>query len=156
MKKTLSLILSALLLLGALAGCGAQVEKDVDLNAFYQEITEKYELGSMMALEGDFLESAYPGLSQIPTVQFIAQTAMISAVVCEIVLLQCETPEDAAQAAQILETRVSTQAEGGAWYPASMAAWEEAEVITHGSYVALIAADQNQDALEADFNALFD
>lgn len=156
MKKTLSLVLAALLLLGALAGCGAQEEKAVDLTAFYEESLEKYEMGSMMALEGDFLESSYPGLSQIPTVQFIAQTAMISAVVNEIVLLQCETPEDAAQAAQILETRVSTQVEGGAWYPASIAAWEKAEVITHGSYVALIAADQNQDALEADFNALFD
>ena len=59
------------------------------------------------------------------------------------------------EAAAILQDRVTTQAEGGAWYPASMEAWGNAQVVQQGTYVALIATDGTQDEIAEQFNALF-
>ena len=80
---------------------------------------------------------------------------MMSSVVNEIVLAQCATEEDAASAAAILQDRVDAQAEGGAWYPESMEAWSNAQVIQEGSYVAMIASSQYQDELAASFQEQF-
>ena len=44
---------------------------------------------------------------------------------------------------------------GGAFYPASIEAWQKASVITHGRVVALISADASQDAAMEAFNNLF-
>ena len=70
---------------------------------------------------------------------------MMSAVVNEIVLAQCETEEDAAKAASILQDRVDAQAEGGAWYPGVHGGLEpSAQVIQQGTYVAMIASAEHQ------------
>ena len=101
------------------------------------------------------LESYYPGLADLATEQLVAKAPMMSSVVNEIVLAQCATEEDAAAAAAILQDRVDAQAEGGAWYPESMEAWSNAQVIQEGSYVAMIASSQYQDELAASFQEQF-
>ena len=109
----------------------------------------------MMDVEGDLLESYYPGLADVATEQLIAKAPMMSAVVNEIVLAQCATEEDAAAAASILQDRVDAQAEGGAWYPESMETWSDAQVVQHGTYVAMIATAEHQDEITEQFNAQF-
>lgn len=171
MKKMLTMILS-LAMVFTLAACGGEKDsetKAVDLNAFYNELAEKYswvgeddvtedmdpESVMMMDLEGEMLESYYPGLAEINAKQFMAKASMISAVVNECVFMECENAKDAAAAAEILNNRITMQAEGGAWYPDSVEAWGKAEVITNGNFVAMIASAQNQTEIGEAFNALF-
>lgn len=168
MKKLLTLALSALLTMSLLTACGGETapQNDVDLTAFYDTLAEEYgwveDAASsgpddvlMSNIEGDLLESYYPGLADVATEQLIAKAPMISAVVNEIVLAQCATEEDAATAASILQDRVDAQAEGGAWYPESMETWSNAQVIQEGAYVAMVACAQHQAEIVEQFQQLF-
>ena len=154
-------LLALALALCTLTACGGKKDTpetvEVDLTSFFAELEEKYDWGEgyMADIEGELLENYYPGISDIQAAQFVAKAPMMSAVVNEIVLMQCGSEEDAAAAAAILQTRVDTQAEGGAWYPASMEAWGKAQVIQHGTYVAMFASAANQQELVDDFEALF-
>lgn len=118
-------------------GCGSTKEetKSVDLTEFYNGLAEEYEWDEnyMASIEGDLLESYYPGLGDISTKQFIAMTPQMSAVVNELVFLEAETEEDAEKAAEILQKRIDDQAAGGAWYPESMEAWGRGQVIQEGT-----------------------
>ena len=109
----------------------------------------------MVDIEGDMLEGYYPGLSDIAAKQFIAKMPMMSSVVNEMVFMECETEDDAALAAALLQDRITTQAEGGAWYPESMEAWSKAQIIQHGAYVAMFASASYQQEMVDGFEALF-
>ena len=80
---------------------------------------------------------------------------MISAAVAEFVLMECETESDADKAKDILEKRAEDQANGGAWYPASMEVWEDAQVISNDCYVALLVSSSHQSEAAELFNAKF-
>ena len=61
----------------------------------------------------------------------------------------------AAQAAAILQSRVDTMANGGAWYPEATRIWTEcATVVTNGNYVMMVVNEQYADIVK-EFNALF-
>ena len=177
MKKLLSMILALTMVL-TLAACGGEKAPEadaesgaVDLTAFYNELAETYnwvdsegdpndfdeEAVVMMNLtaEPEFLENYYPGLSEIPTKQLIAQAPMISAVANEVVFVECENEEDAAKVTEILQNRVTVQVEGGAWYPETVEAWKQAQVITNGAFVGMIVAQGVQTEAVDAFNALF-
>ena len=160
MMKRICTLALALLMTGLLAACGGQkteTVKDVDLTAFYAGLEEAYEWsdGYMADIEGELLESYYPGLADIQTKQLVAKTPQMSSVVNELVFAQCETEEDAEKAAAILQNRMDTQAQGGAWYPESMEAWGRGIVIQQGTYVAMIASAEHQDEIVESFNQLF-
>lgn len=174
MKKRLTLILLALTVMaGLLSACGGNDGNDtsaesidVDLEELYNSWCEAYNWTEdaqnsgentllLTNLEGDMLEGYYPGLEALAAKQLVAKAPMMSAVVNEVVLVQCENEEDAASAAAILQDRADAQAEGGAFYPESMEAWSNAAVIQQGTYVALIASSEYQDALETSFNEQF-
>lgn len=78
MKKRMMMVLAAMLALLLTAGCGSTKEetKSVDLTEFYNGLAEEYEWDEnyMASIEGDLLESYYPGLGDISTKQFIAMT----------------------------------------------------------------------------------
>ena len=158
MKKLFTLALAALLLL-SLAGCGSdgKTPAQVDLTAFYEDAAKEYgwEETAMIDLTDDMLDSYYPGLRDLTAKQLVAKMPQMSSVVNELVLLECETEEDATKAAAILQDRVTAQAEGGAWYPESMEAWSRATVTQQGNCVALIASAEHQDDLTERFNGLF-
>ncbi|MCD8191336.1 MAG: DUF4358 domain-containing protein [Oscillospiraceae bacterium] len=129
----------------------------VDLLAFYQSIEEEYGLNGQMALEGDYLDGFFPGLADIETVQLVAYTSMIGSVVSEFVFVQCADSADTETVAAILQARADTQAEGGAWYPASMADWEKTVVLTgEGGFAAMIALGDDSDAVAEKYLALFE
>ena len=159
MKRRMTLAIVCLLALSLLTACGGgkQQVPDVDLAAFCAE--KAAELGwdenYLADIEGELLENYYPGLGEIPTKQLVAKAPMMSFVVNEVVFLQCEDEEDAAKAAAILQERIDTQAEGGAWYPESMEAWGRGQVIQQGTYVAMIASAEYQEDWADSFNALF-
>ena len=161
MKKRAVWMLAALLLLAS--GCGGQredggaEESDVALDTLYAGMEELcgWEEGYMADVEGELLESYYPGLSGIPAKQLVAKVPAMSSDVNEVVLIQCETEEDAESAAVILQARIDAQAEGGAWYPESLEAWKAAKVLREGTYVALIASGAHQAELEEQFRSQF-
>ena len=170
MKRILTLALSALLTMGLLTACGGQEgdaeEAQVALNSLYAGWAEEYHWTEdaassteddllLMNVEGETLESYYPGLAELATEQLVAKAPMMSSVVNEIVLVQCGNEEDAAAAAAILQERADAQAEGGAWYPESMETWSNAQVIQEGTYVAMIATAEHQDEIVEQFNAQF-
>lgn len=160
MKKLMTLALAAIMMLG-LVGCGSKKEEqaNVDLTGFYNSLATEYgwDDNTMANLTDDpeLLEMYYPGLSEINTTQLIAKAPMMSSVVNEFVFLQCETEEDAAKAAEILQTRITAQAEGGAWYPESMEASGRGVVDQQGTYVAMIASAEYQEDITAKWQAQF-
>ena len=159
MKRVLTFTMTLLLAMSLLTACGnsGKQEPEVDLTAYFTQMVKDAGLDEnyMTDLEGEMLESYYSGISDIPTKQFLAKAPMMSGVVNEMVLMQCENEEDAGKASAILQERIDTQAEGGAWYPESMEAWGNGQVIQHGTYVAMIASAQFQKTWADGFNALF-
>ena len=109
----------------------------------------------MMPADPDTLAAFYPGLSDIATKQCVVQLAAMSAVAFEFALVECENAEDVETVKSIFEARKAYQVEGGAWYPETVAAWENAEIVVQGNFVALIlAGEATADAFVA-FNDLF-
>ena len=172
MKRITTLLLALALTAGLLSACGGGNDHagtettDVDLQALYDGGAEEYHWTEdaansqegdllMMNLEGETLEGYYPGLSDLATKQLIAKAPMMSSVVNEVVLAQCEPEEDATKAAAILQDRADAQAEGGAGQPESLEAWGRATVLQQGTYVALIASAEYQEDLETSFNEQF-
>lgn len=162
MKKLMTLALAVMVAAALLTGCGSKKEEtpeNIDLNAFYDSLASEYgwDDNSMMNLPDDpeLLEMYYPGLSEITATQLIAKAPMMSAVVNEVVFLQCETEEDAAKAGEILQSRITMQAEGGAWYPESMEAWGKGVVDQQGTYVAMIASAEYGEEILAAWQAQF-
>lgn len=156
MKKRVVLVLAALLLLAA--GCGGAETAEVSLTDLFAGMEEScgWEADYMTDVEGELLEEYYPGLSEVPAKQRIVKVPAMSSDVNEIVLMQCETEEDAENAAAILQARIDAQVEGGAWYPETQAAWEKARVLRQGgTYAALIASGEFQESLEEQFNRQF-
>lgn len=161
MKKRAVWILAALLLLAA--GCGGQEKEngpasaEVSMNSLYASMAEAcgWEEGYMADVEGELLEEYYPGLSEISAKQLVAKVPAMSSDVNEIVLIQCETEEDAEKAAAIFQARIDSQVDGGAWYPETMESWKKAKVLQNGTYAALIASGEHQADLEEQFNLQF-
>ena len=160
LKKMIAAAL-ALMMVFALAACGSadggQSSEAPDLQAYSDDFMAS--LGNdapmMMAIEGDMLEAAYPGLSAYTLKQSVLQMAGISAVAYEMALVETESETDAQAVKEIFEARVDSQIQGGAMYPATIEAWENASVIQNGNVVALILAGEDQTAAVDAFNALF-
>ena len=158
MKKIYAMMAAALLLCGLLTACGSKTEtaNDVDLTAFYNGLAEQYGWGDdMMDLDSDMLELYYPGLGDLSAKQLLAKSPVMSYAVNEYVFMQCENEDDAARAAEILQTRIDTQAGGDAFYPETIDQWKAARVMTNGAYVALIASGEQQAEIEDAWSAQF-
>lgn len=172
MKKKFLAPLIALALALSLAACGGSSapdgstpedsapQKDVDLTQFYSTLLEENEWPELMALEGEFLDSLYPGLSDLSLKQCLVNTAAISAVVGEVALVETETEEDAQAAADVFQARIDYQVgdesnPGGAWYPMSIEGWKnDSHIAANGSYVMLAVGEHAAEAVDS-FNTLF-
>ena len=162
MMKKIFAVLLALTMLLSLAACGnkgGEEEKAEapDLQTYYDDLMASFgdEAPMMQELSGEFLESAYPGLSEYTLNQQVIYMAMISAVAFELALVEVADPADVDGVKEIFQARIDSQIAGGAMYPVTIEAWENAEIITNGNVVALIVAGDSQaEAVDA-FNALF-
>ena len=184
MKKLISLIL-VLSLVFALAACGgktntpatsapstsepsapstsAPVEeekkeeiKSADLQAFFETTFSGEDMPMLMPMEKDALDAFYAGLTALDLKQCIAAMPMISAVAAEIALVEVTNPEDVQKVQDIFQARIDYQVkEQGAWYPATIEAWEKnSEIVVNGNTVMLIVMDPKDGIVES-FNALF-
>ena len=115
----------------------------------------------MMQQEGEALEAFYPGLSAIKTKQCGVYTAMISAAVGELALVEVENSKDVQAVKDIFQARINYQVgddqnPGGAWYPDSIEGWKNgSRIVSNGNYVMLVALNEGADAAVDSFNALF-
>ena len=133
----------------------------VDLQAFHESLFDKYEnFNASMSLEGEFLDAYYAGLSEIALKQQAIYMPMISAVVCEIAVVEVENAGDVDAVKAAFQARIDYQvgtddAPGGAWYPASIEGWKNnSRIVSSGNYVLMIASEYC-DEIVSDFNALF-
>lgn len=130
----------------------------VDMTAFYTSLCEQY--GENFPANADIVEfgmlgDMFPGLGDIATKQLLAHQPMMGAVVCEIVLVEVENAADVEAVKTILQARIDTQINGGAWYPESIEGWQNnSRIVSNGNYVMMIAY-QECDAIVDAFNALF-
>ena len=111
-------------------------------------------MSNMSDMDSSMYDAYYPGLTAISAKQLIGKMPMITAAVSEIVLIECESAEDAATVQAIFAARKQAQADGGAWYPASIELWTKAEIAVSGNYVMLVAHENAAD-VAASFYALF-
>lgn len=129
-----------------------------DLNQYYEDLMAS--LGednqpAMMDVEAEMVEQVYPGLGALETKQLVAKTPMITSVAFELVLVELADEADVQAAQDILQARIDYQIESGAFYPATVEAWESAQILTQGNVVALICAGAEQERAVEAFNALF-
>ena len=158
MKRILTAILALALCLG-LAACGSDTAADApDLQAYYDDFMASLgeeDAPMMMEITDDLVDSMYPGLSDYELSQRVLYTAAISAVAFEMALVEVADAADVEAVKGIFQSRIDSQVEGGAMYPATIEAWQNAEVLVQGNVVALIAAGEQQTAAVDAFNALF-
>lgn len=125
-----------------------------DLAAFYNTIIATYDFAGMMEMDSVALDNFYPGLTAISAKQLVAQMAMITSSANEIVLIECENDSDIDTVRAIFEARKQAQADGGAWYPATIEQWNNAQICVSGNYLMLVCHENSAD-IAASFYALF-
>ena len=164
MKKMISLLMAAVMMLSLVACGGSKTEevKSADLNAFYEEtmtaiMEEKGQenVPMMMALEGEMLDGFYPGLSEVATKQCVAYAPAMSAVAAEFVLVEVENAEDVEKVQEILQARIDAQIAGGAWYPETIEGWENNSRLAVVGNSLMRVVMEDADAIVESFEALF-
>lgn len=159
MKKILSLGLALALTLTTLVGCSNSNKKTVDVNLgeFYQTIfTDPENTPAMQEMGTDMLDAFYPGLTALELKQTVAYMPMITAVACEIVMVECTKASDVDTVKKIFQDRIDTQINDQFAYPMVTEAWEkEAKVVSNGNYVALFVVNGMTDEVVNKFNAAF-
>lgn len=132
-----------------------------DLTAFYETLSAGEDWPAMMLAEGEVLDAFYPGLSDIAANQCAVYTAMISASVGEIALVEVQNAGDVQKVKDIFQARIDYQVgddenPGGAWYPQTVEGWKDgSRIVSNGNFVMLVATYEKSDDVVAAFNALF-
>ena len=166
-KKVTSLVLAGIMAL-SLVACssnGGQASAEptpeplsINLTEFYEEMfntvfPDPNNSPSMMALEGDMLTQAYPGLADIETKQCLVYAPMITAVAYEIALVEVSSADDVQAVKDIFQARIDSQIESGAFYPATVEAWQnQSHIVERENYVALFVGEGSDQMVEL-FNA---
>lgn len=129
----------------------------VDLTAFYSTIfTDPENTPALVPMENDALDAFYPGLNALSLTQKVAYMPMMTAVPCEIVMVECANAADAETVRGIFNARITAQVDNHSNYPLVIEAWEkEAKVVSNGHFVALFVISGMTDQVAASFNALF-
>lgn len=130
---------------------------DVTLEEFCVAITESYgmQMGMDSNLSDDLAKGIYPGLEEIVCTEKALHVSMITLVTKELSLVRVENKADAEKVKEIFETRVKLQADGGAWYPGAVAAWQnDAQVVVRGNVVMLVVHPEKA-KIVSHFNDLF-
>jgi len=129
----------------------------VDLTAFYSTIfTDPENTPALVPMENDALDAFYPGLNALSLTQKVAYMPMMTAVPCEIVMVECANAADAETVKGIFKARIDAQVDNHFNYPMVIEAWEkEAKVVSNGNFVALFVISGMTDQVVAGFNALF-
>ncbi|MBE6973317.1 MAG: DUF4358 domain-containing protein [Ruminococcaceae bacterium] len=129
----------------------------VDLAAFFQTIfTDPANSPALIPMEADALDAFYPGLTALTLNQTVAYMPMMTAVPCEIVMVECANAADVETVKTLFKARIDAQVNDHFNYPMVIEAWEkEAKVVSNGNFVALFVVSGMTDEVVSNFNALF-
>ena len=129
----------------------------VDLAAFFETIfPDPANAPALIPMEADALDAFYAGLTAIQTSQRVAYMPMMTAVPCEIVMVECANAADVEAVKTIFQARINAQVNDHFNYPMVIEAWEkEAKVVSNGNFVALFVVSGMTDEVVSSFNALF-
>ena len=129
----------------------------VDLAAYFETIfTDPENTPAMLPMEKDALDAFYPGLTGLALKQKVAYMPMMTAVPCEIVMVECANAADVDTVKTLFGSRITSQIDNHFNYPMVIEAWEkEARVVSNGNFVALLVVSGMTDQVAARFNALF-
>ena len=129
----------------------------VDLAAFYETIfTDPENAPALVPMENDALDAFYSGLTSLSLSQKVAYMPMMTAVPCEIVMVECANAADVETVKGIFNARITAQVNNQFNYPMVIEAWEkEAKVVSNGNFVALFVVSGMTDQVVDSFNALF-
>ncbi len=124
------------------------------VSEFYTTLSGSYDvLESLGAVEGEVLEATYPGLASAAGVEDVmVMEPVISFSTVAVALVKLSDGADAAQVQavkDILQARLDSQADGGAYYLGASDAWAKGVVVSAGDYVGMfVHADAAQDMAE--------
>ena len=133
---------------------------DVDLSAFYTDMTGQYQFGFLELASAELLDGYYPGLSAIDAVQCLVYVVQMSMNNGEFGLVQVKDSGDVDAVKAIFQARVDYmvgdgESPGGAWYPGPTEQWKNnSRIVSNGNYVMMVV-HENCDDIVAAFNALF-
>lgn len=132
----------------------------VDLAAFYEDMTGKYEFGFLELADEGLLDGYYTGLTGIDTKQCLVYITMMSMNNGEFGLVQVSDSADVDAVKAIFQARIDYMVgdgngPGGAWYPGPTEMWDNySRVVSNGNYVMMVI-HENCDDIVSQFNALF-
>lgn len=133
---------------------------NVDLQAFFDTTTGKYEFGMLALADNDILDALYAGLTGIGMEQTQVYYCPMSMNNGEFCMVQVKDSKDVDAVKAIFQARVDYMVgdgngPGGAQYPMAMDQWENfSRIVSNGNYVMMIV-HENCDDIVSEFNALF-
>lgn len=128
----------------------------VDLSAFYQDITANYEFQTLQEFTGEVLDTYYPGMNDVATNQCLIMGTAMTMNNGEFCLVEVKNTADVETVKGILQSRVDYMAESGAWYPGPTELWtNSSRVVSNGNYVMMVV-HESCDQIVKEFNALFE
>lgn len=149
MKKSLTaIVLTAVLVLGLLAGCAAEPQETTaaplpDLQTLYNQGMETLaQLGDEAPIlfpetNIDYINEFYPGIADIELKQFYAGVAPVTNAPFEIILVEVANAEDVPTVLEIFQSRVDRES-GDSAYPENAEAWlNDCKITSRGNYVFL-------------------
>ena len=144
MKRTITILLTLILMLSALSGCGSEKDtaKELDLEAVYQSIIDAQENADEIALlpedNADIIESFYAGLGAIELKQQLLYMHPVTGAPCEIMLVEVADESDVQAVKDIFNARIELGSDDD-FYPDNAAGWiNNAQIQSSGSYVAML------------------
>lgn len=126
----------------------------VDLSALAQTLIGGYELpASLTPADTEVMDAFYPGLSAISASQRLVYVTSMSINMGELALIEVESSGDVSAVKSILQARIDSMVNGGAWYPEATELWaNSARIASSGRYI-LLAVSADCDAIVSDFLA---
>ena len=134
----------------------------VDLKAFYEEILASagenapFMMDVVADLGAEGIEMLYPGLGAIAANQQVLYMPAMSAVACEIAMIECANAADVEAVKAIFQARIDAQVDGGAWYPETIEGWKNnSDIVVNGNYVAMFVIPEGMMDAASEFGKLF-
>ncbi len=119
-----------------------------DLTAFYNTMfPEAVASGlTLVPMEGDMLEYAYPGLAAMDLKQMVVYGPLMSAVAYEIALVEAPDAATASAVKALLDSRISTMQNDQGNYPAVTEMWQTSAFAEEdGNYLMLVVGENAQE-----------
>lgn len=142
------------------AGGGTSQTSAPSLSGFFATLQGKYDgLGMMMVLDSALLENYYPGLSGIAAVEEIliyeSAISINNKAVGLVRLSDSATTQDILAVQSVLQSRISAQAGGGAFYPDACDTWENGVITSVSNCVGMFVYPDDAHSMATLFTDTF-